>query len=69
MPAALNPFTTYGWCPGVVGVAADGFPELGADEYEGVLLVVASFMESSNTKIMFWCSEYSRSTLDLARFI
>ena len=29
----------------VVGVAADGLPKLGADEHEGVLLVVALLVE------------------------
>ena len=35
-----------------MGVAADGFPELGADEHEGVLLVVALLVESHGAEVM-----------------
>ena len=44
-PAVVDVLSIAVGCPGVVGVAADGFPELGADEHEGVLLVVALLVE------------------------
>ena len=46
------------WIPGVVSVSTDSLPELCPNEEESIILVIAVFMECSDTKIMFWCSIY-----------
>ena len=44
--------------PDVVGESSYGFAVLVADEYESVLLVVALFVESGNTEVIFGGLEY-----------
>ena len=40
-----------------MGIAADGFPELGADEYKSILLVVTLLVEGSCTEGVIRCPE------------
>ena len=64
-----HPITIVVWCPGVVGVAADGLAELGADKHQGVLFVVTSLMEGSYTEIVLWGSKQPFHPLQFIWFV
>ena len=56
-PPSIVDKTTCHLVPLVVGEAGDGLAELGADDGEGVLEVVAVLVESSNLEVMLRGSE------------
>ena len=58
-PLIAEKFDILWWCPGVVGEPSDCLSEFCLNKHHRIIYVVTFLVKSSNSKVMFWCSENS----------